>query len=218
MELSEHQLAYARPSEESRRWKRDAAISGIGLAEVVHRVRPTILIGASGVPGAFTESIVREMASATERPIVFTLTKPPARSELAPCDLISWTEGRGLIATGSPSNPVTYNGVTYVVAHLDNALVYPGLTLGVVVSRAKRITGTMIAAAASAVSSLVTVWHPGASLLPHADDLRRVSATVAAAVAEAARNEGLAGVKLADIVQQVNDAMWTPMYQSIRPC
>ena len=105
-----------------------------------------------------------------------------------------------------------------MVAHLDNALIYPGLALGVIVSRAKRISATMIAAAASAVSSMVTVQHPGASLLPHADDLRRVSARVAAAVAEAARNEGLAREKVGDIVQQVNDAMWSPVYRTIRPC
>lgn len=217
-ELSEHQRPYARPPQESSRWKRGISNSGIGLAEVVHRVRPTILIGASGESGAFTESIVREMASLNERPIVFTLSKPPARSELVPSDLISWTEGRGLTATGSVCNPVTHNGVTYGVAHLDNALIYPGLALGVILSRAKRVSGTMIAAAASAVSSLVTVRHPGASLLPHADDLRRVSATVAAAVAEAARDEGLARAKLVDIVQQVNDAMWAPVYRTIRPC
>jgi malate dehydrogenase (oxaloacetate-decarboxylating) len=217
-DLSDHQLPYARPSRESGGWKRELGTPAISLAEVVHRVRPTILIGASGVAEAFTESIIREMASATERPIVFTLSKPHTRSEVNPANFLAWTEGRGLTATGSPCNPVTHKGVTCVVAHLDNALVYPGLALGVIVSRAKRISGTMIAAAASAVSSLVTVRHPGASLLPHADDLRRVSATVAAAVAEAARNEGLARVKLGDIVQQVNDAMWSPVYRSIRPC
>ena len=216
--LSEHQAPYARPSRETGRWKHDSGTKAIGLAEVVRRVRPTILIGASGMAGAFTESIVRDMASTTERPIVFTLSKPSTRSELVPSDLLSWTEGRGLTATGSACNPFTHKGVTYVVAHLDNALVYPGLALGVIVSGAKRITGTMIAAAASAVSSLVTVRHPGASLLPHADDLRQVSATVATAVAEAARDEGLARVKLVDIVQHVNDAMWVPVYPNIRPC
>jgi malate dehydrogenase (oxaloacetate-decarboxylating) len=217
-DLSEHQLPYARPNEESSSWKGNSGNSTITLAEVVHRIRPTILIGASGVAGAFTESIIREIASATERPIVFTLSKPHTNSEVLPANFLTWTEGRGLIATGSPSNPVTHKGVTRVVAHLDNALIYPGLALGVTVSRAKRISGRMIAAAASAVSSMVTVQHPGASLLPHADDLRRVSATVAAAVAEAARNEGLARIKLGDIVQQVNDAMWWPVYRTIRPC
>jgi malate dehydrogenase (oxaloacetate-decarboxylating) len=217
-DLGEHQLPYARPAEESSSWKSDSGSSAITLAEVVHRVRPTILIGASGVAGAFTESMIREIASATERPIVFTLSKPHIRSEVVPASFLSWTEGRGLIATGSRCNPVTYKGVTCVVAHLDNALIYPGLALGVLVSRAKRISTTMFAAAASAVSSMVTVQHPGASLLPHADDLRRVSATVAGAVAEAARNEGLARVKTGDIVQQVSDAMWSPVYRTIRPC
>jgi len=121
-----------------------------------------------------------------------------------------------LIATGSPFAPVTYKGVTYVVAQLNNATLYPGLGLGVIVSRASRISDGMFAAAASAVSSLVTVRQPGASLLPHVDDLRSVSVTVAVAVAEAADAEGLSGVKMGDIVQQVEDAMWQPEYRRIQ--
>ena len=108
--------------------------------------------------------------------------------------------------------------MTHVVAHINNAMLYPGLALGVLVSRASRITGGMIAAAASAVSSLVTVRQPGASLLPQADDLRSVSVTVAAAVAEVAQAEGLARAKLGNIVQQVQDAMWVPEYRRIDAC
>jgi malate dehydrogenase (oxaloacetate-decarboxylating) len=126
--------------------------------------------------------------------------------------LIAWTDGRALIATGSSFAPVTYRGVTYVIAQLNNAMLYPGLTLGTIVSRASRISNGMFAAAASAVSSLVTVRQPGASLLPHVNDLRSVAATVAVAVAEAAVAERLAQVKLEDIVQQVQDAMWQPEY------
>ena len=182
------------------------------------QVKPTMLIGASTVGGSFTEAIVREMAAHTERPIIFALSSPPARAEAKPADLIAWTDGRALIATGSPFAPVTYKGVTYVIAQVNNAMLYPGLCLGAIVSRASRISDGMFAAAANAVSSLVTVRQPGASLLPHVDDLRSVSMTVAAAVAEAAVAEGLAGVELFDIVQQVQDAMWQPEYRQIQAC
>ena len=212
--LRDHQASYARPPAESEGWKR--GFNGIGLDEVVRRVKPTMLIGASTVSGSFTEAIVREMAAHTERPIIFALSNPSARAEATPPDLIAWTEGRALIATGSPFAPVTYRGVTYVVAHVNNALLYPGLGLGAIVSRARRISDGMFMAAASAVSSLVTVRQPGASLLPHIDNLRSASATVAVAVAEAANAEGLARVRFDDIVQQVQDAMWQPEYRRIQ--
>jgi malate dehydrogenase (oxaloacetate-decarboxylating) len=213
-ELRDYQIAYARPALESKSWKHEE--DAVTLAEVVHRVKPTMLIGASTAAGSFTEKIVREMAAHTERPIIFALSNPPTRAEANPADLIAWTDGRALIATGSPFLPVTYKGVTYVVAQVNNAMLYPGLGLGAIVSRAKRISDGMFAAAASAVSSLVTVRQPGASLLPHIDDLRSVSVTVAVAVAEAADLEGIARVRLDDIVQQVQDAMWQPEYRRIQ--
>jgi malate dehydrogenase (oxaloacetate-decarboxylating) len=214
-QLRDYQVTYARPAAESKGWKRDGN-GNIGLAEVVSRVKPTMLIGASTASGSFTEAIVRNMAAHTERPIVFALSNPPARAEANPADLIAWTDGRALIATGSPFAPVTYKGLTYVIAQVNNAMLYPGLALGAIVSRASRISDGMFAAAASAVSSLVTVRQPGASLLPHVDDLRSVSVTVAVAVAETADAEGLARVKLGDIVQQVQDAMWQPEYRRIQ--
>jgi malate dehydrogenase (oxaloacetate-decarboxylating) len=214
-QLHDYQAAYARPPGESHAWNRDGGGNGVDLAEVVRRVKPTMLIGASTVGGSFTEAIVREMAAHTERPIVFALCHPPARAAANPADLLAWTDGRALIATGSAFAPVTHKGVTYVIGQLNNAMLYPGLALGAIVSRASRISEGMFAAAASAVSSLVTVRQPGASLLPHIDDLRSVSATVAVAVAEAADAEGLARVKFSDIVQQVQDAMWQPAYRRI---
>jgi len=214
--LRDYQVTYARPAAESHGWKHEGKENGVGLAEVVHRVRPTMLIGASTVGGSFTEAIVTEMAAHTERPIIFALCHPRARAAANPADLIAWTDGRALIATGSPFAPVTYKGVTYVIAQLDNAMLYPGLALGAIVSRASKISEGMLAAAASAVSSLVTVRQPGASLLPQIDDLRSVAVTVAVAVAEAADAEGLARVKLDDIVQQVQDAMWQPDYRRIQ--
>ncbi|HTP86167.1 MAG TPA: NAD-dependent malic enzyme [Bryobacteraceae bacterium] len=214
-QLRDYQAMYARPAAECKGWKHETNEGGISLAEVVHRVKPTMLIGASAASGSFTEAIVKEMAAHTERPIIFALSSPPVRAEANPADLIAWTDGRALIATGSPFAPVTHKGVTYVVAQVNNAMLYPGLALGAIVSRASRISDGMLAAAASAVSSLVTVRQPGASLLPHIDDLRGVSLTVAVAVAEAADAEGLAGVELGDIVQQVQDAMWQPEYRRI---
>ena len=212
--LRDYQTAYARPANEVHEWKRQPA-GGVGLAEVVRRVNPTMLVGASAVADCFTESIVREMAAHTERPIVFVLSSPQGRAEANPADVIAWTDGRALLATGFPAPPITYKGVTYVTAQINNAMLYPGLGLGAIVSRASRISDGMFVAAASAVSSLVTVRQPGASLLPHIDDLRGVSATVAVAVAEAAEAEGLARFKLEDIVQQVQDAMWQPEYRRI---
>jgi malate dehydrogenase (oxaloacetate-decarboxylating) len=215
-QLHDYQAPYAKPDEECRNWKHDGQALGIGLAEVVRRVKPTMLIGASTVAGSFTMEIVKEMLAHTERPIIFALSNPPGRAEAHAADLIAWTDGRALIATGSPVAPITYKGVTYVVAQVNNALLYPGLALGAIVSQARRISDGMFVAAASAVSSLVIVRQPGASLLPHVDNLRSVSATVAVAVAEAAQAEGLAGIRLDDIVQQVQDAMWQPEYRRIQ--
>jgi malate dehydrogenase (oxaloacetate-decarboxylating) len=215
-QLRDYQAAYARPAAESKGWQHDGNGVGAGLAEVVRRVKPTMLIGASEVSGSFTEAIVKEMAAHTERPILFALSNPRAMAEANPADLIAWTDGRALIATGSPFAPVTYKGLTYVVGQINNAMLYPGLALGAIVSRASRISEGMFAAASSAVSSLVTVRQPGASLLPHVDDLRSVSVTVAVAVAEAAVAEGLAGVRFDDIVQQIQDAMWQPEYRRIQ--
>jgi malate dehydrogenase (oxaloacetate-decarboxylating) len=214
--LRDYQAPYARARAEVKRWKSNSSDGVIDLAEVVRQVRPTMLIGVSTAAGAFTEAIVREMAKHCDRPIIFPLSNPAPLAEAAPADLIAWTEGRALIATGSPFQPVTYRGVTYVIGQVNNAMLYPGLCLGAIVSRARRISDNMFAAAANAVSSLVTVRLPGASLLPHVDDLRIVSLSVAVAVAEAAVEDGLAGVKFNDIVQQVGDSMWEPEYRQIQ--
>jgi malate dehydrogenase (oxaloacetate-decarboxylating) len=215
--LHDYQASYARPASEIRSWRTDGAGSpnGIGLAEVVRQVRPTMLIGMSGITGAFTETIVRNMARHTERPIVFPLSSPSSCAEATPADLIAWTNGQALIAASGAFSPVTHKGITHVIGQTTNAMLYPGLGLGSIVSRARLISVGMLAAAANALSSLVAVRQPGASLLPHIDDLRSVTATVAVAVAEAALAEGLAEAELDDIVQQVADAMWQPAYRHI---
>ncbi len=212
--LHDYQLPYARAAAEVKAWKGNG--NTIGLAEVIRQVRPTMLIGTSGVAGAFTEAIVRDMARHTERPIIFPLSSPFSLAEATPADLIAWTNGQALIATGSSFTPVTHKGITHVIGQANNAMLYPGVGLGTIVSRARLVSVGMLAAAANALSSLVSVRLAGASLLPHIDDLRSVTVTVAAAVVEAAVAEGLATVKLADIVQQVEDAMWQPEYRRIQ--
>jgi malate dehydrogenase (oxaloacetate-decarboxylating) len=185
------------------------------LAATVARVHPMMLIGTSTQAGAFTEAIVREMARHVDRPIIFPLSNPTARIEARPADLLAWTDGRALVATGSPFPPVVHDGVTHFIAQANNALVFPGLGLGVTVARARRISPGMIQACADAVASLADVGVPGASLLPAVSDLRRVSATVGVAVATAAAAEGLAQVELDHPVQQVHQAMWQPSYPRI---
>jgi len=214
--LHDYQAAYARPAVEVKNWRHDGPVNAIGLAEVIRQVRPTVLIGTSGVASAFTEAIVRDMARHTDRPMIFPLSSPPALAEATPADLIAWSDGRALITTGSPFPPVTHKGITHVIGQAENAMLYPGVGLGAIVSRARLVSVGMLAAAANALSSLVAVRLPGASLLPYIDDLRSVTVTVAVAVAEAAVAEGLAGVRLVDIVQQVEDAMWHPEYRRIQ--
>ncbi len=213
--LRDYHETYARTAAEVKGWRRDGNSAAIGLAEVVHQVRPTMLIGTSGCPGVFTEPIIREMAWHTDRPIIFPLSSPAPLAEATPADLIAWTDGRALIATGGSFTPVTYKGITHVIGQLNNAMLYPGVGLGAIVSRARYVSIGMLVAAANALSSLVAVRLAGATLLPHIEDLRSVTVTVAVAVAEAAVQEGLAGVRLVDIVQQVEDAMWQPEYRHI---
>jgi malate dehydrogenase (oxaloacetate-decarboxylating) len=215
--LRHFQIPYAQPPAAVAGWTREASSGVIGLAEVVRRVRPTVLIGTSTVARAFTEPIVRDMAAGVERPVIFPLTNPTELSEAVPADLIAWTDGRALIATGSPFPPVTYGGITHAPAQSNNALVFPGIGLGVIVSRARRVSDGMLTAAARALAALVDVRHPGASILPQVEDMRSVSAAVACAVARAAAAEGLARVPLVDVARQVRDAMWEPVYRHIVP-
>jgi malate dehydrogenase (oxaloacetate-decarboxylating) len=209
--LYDFQVRYARPAAEVADWVRGGD-GGIGLAEVVARVRPTTLIGTSTQAGAFTETIVKTMASEVERPVIMPLSNPTARAEALPADLIRWTDGRALVATGSPFPPVEHAGRSYRIAQANNALVFPGLGLGVTVSQARRISDGMIAAAADAVASLSDAGTPGAPLLPPVSNLRMVSATVGVAIARAAAEEGLAENALTDPVQQIHQAMWRPEY------
>jgi malate dehydrogenase (oxaloacetate-decarboxylating) len=191
---------------------------GLGLAEVVLRVHPTVLIGTSTRAGAFTEAVVRDMAARAERPVILPMSNPTALSEAAPADLIRWTGGRALIATGSPFGAVDHGGVRYEIGQANNALIFPGLGLGVIAARARRVTDGMLLAAARAVAGLVDISTPGAPLLPRVADLRETSVAVAAAVAGAAEADGVASATLdADLAGQVRALMWEPRYRPVRP-
>ncbi|HEV7827600.1 MAG TPA: NAD-dependent malic enzyme [Pseudonocardiaceae bacterium] len=209
--LRDFQMPYARPAAEVAEWS-DREDGPIRLAEVVSHVRPTMLIGTSTQAGAFTEGIVRQMAAYTERPIIMPLSNPTSKCEGVPEDLLRWADGRALIATGSPFPPVTLGQTTYRIAQANNALIFPGLGLGVIVARARRITDPMIAAAADAVAHLSDATRLGAPLLPAVDDLRAISAAVGIAVAIAADREGLAQIPVENPIQQVHEAMWRPEY------
>jgi malate dehydrogenase (oxaloacetate-decarboxylating) len=185
---------------------------------VVARVHPTVLIGTSGKTGAFTEAVVRDMAAHAERPVILPMSNPTVLSEAIPADLIRWTGGRALVAAGSPFDAVDHDGVHYEIGQANNALIFPGLGLGVIAARARRVTDGMLLAAARAVAGLADISAPGAPLLPRVTDLRETSAAVAAAVARAAVAEGLADATLdADLAAQVRALMWEPRYRPVKP-
>jgi len=217
--LSDIQRRYARDPAEIKDWRRGPKVTGgVGLAEVVAQMHPTVLIGTSARPGAFTEAIVRDMADHAGRAVILPMSNPTALAEATPADLIGWTSGRALVATGSPFGAVDYGGVRYEIGQANNALVFPGLGLGVIAARARRVTDGMLLAAARAVADLVDISAPGAPLLPRVADLRETSVVVAAAVARAAEAEGVASATLdTDPAGQVRALMWQPRYRPVRP-
>ena len=201
------------------RWPEMAALrearasSGIvTLLTVIEQVKPTILIGCSTAHGAFTQGVVKAMSSGVERPVIFPISNPFSQIEALPADIITWSDGKALIATGLPIDPVEYGGVRYFFGEANNALVYPGLGLGTIVAGASKVTDGMILAAAEAVAGQADVSQPGASLLPAVENLRASSATAAIAVARAAAANGVATNAPGDLVQAVQDAMWQPVY------
>ena len=214
-DLTPEQAVYAHPAGRVSGWPRTSN-SQIGLADVIGKIEATILIGLSTVGGAFTESIVREMARKVERPIVFPLSNPTAKSEAKADDLIRWTQGRALVATGSPSASVSYAGRTIPIAQCNNVFIFPAMGLGVVASGARRVTDAMMLAAARTLAgNSPALKDSSASLLPPLTDIRRVAAQIAIAVGLEAQKEGLAP-KLAEeeLRQRVLAAQWTPAYPS----
>jgi malate dehydrogenase (oxaloacetate-decarboxylating) len=217
-EMREFQAPYARSAAEVDGWTRDPALGGIALKEVVERVRPTVLIGTSGRADAFTEPVVRRMAAAVKRPIILPMSNPTTLAEAVPADLLAWTDGRALIATGSPFEPVVYQGTTYTIGQANNALVFPGIGLGSIVAWASRITKGMVTAAARAVAGLAEASAPGTAILPGVEELAETSHAVAVAVVRAAVGDGVARAALPDdqIEAAVRAAAWRPEYRPIR--
>lgn len=209
------QMPYVRKGEEVKDWERNGD-GIIPLLEVVKRVKPTILIGTSGQAGAFTEEIIKEMAKHVEHPIIMPMSNPTHLAEAVPENLINWTEGKALIATGSPFDNVEYNGVSYEIGQSNNAFVFPGLGLGAIVAKAQVISKGMFAAAANAVAEMCETSEPGSSLLPPIEKLHDVSIYVAVQVAKAAQEEGIARADITDVPQAVVDAVWQPEYKEIK--
>jgi malate dehydrogenase (oxaloacetate-decarboxylating) len=209
--VRDFQRPYARRRDELAGWT-VADPARVSLLEAVREVRPTILIGTSAQHGAFSEDVVRAMAEHCERPIIMPLSNPTSRCEAQPSDLLEWTDGRVLIATGSPFGTIRHAEVYHTIAQANNALIFPGLGLGVSVVRAERVTPEMIYAAADALAGLMNEYRPGASLLPSMADLRLVAATVAKAVAETAQAQGLARRPMTNPINDIYQRMWKPEY------
>lgn len=185
------------------------------LEAAVKAVHPTVLVGTSTQPGTFTQPIVEEMAAHTERPIIFPLSNPTKLAEAKAEDLIKWTAGRALVATGIPAADVDYNGVTYAIGQANNALVYPGLGLGTIAATSKLLTDAMISAAAHSLGGLVDPDQAGAAVLPPVSKLDQFSKTVAIAVAKQAVADGLNEAPIADVAKAVAATQWTPAYREL---
>ncbi len=214
-DLTAEQKVYAQPEGRVSAWPRTSD-GHIGLADVIGNIEATILMGLSTVRGAFTGAIVREMARKVERPIIFPLSNPTDKSEAKADDLIRWTDGRALVATGSPFPPVSYGGRTIPIAQCNNVYIFPAMGLGVVASGARRVTDAMMLAAARALAgNSPALKDSAASLLPSLTDIRRVAAQIAIAVGMEAQKDGLAP-RLAEeeLRQRVIAAQWTPAYPS----
>lgn len=206
--LPDYQAAYARPAAEVAGW----AEGGIDLLTAVRHVRPTVLIGTSTAHNAFTREVVEALSAGVDRPILLPLSNPTERIEVMPQDAVAWSKGKALVAVGIPVPPFTYDGTTYTIGQANNALLYPGLGLGTILSGASQVSDGMLLAAAEAVAAQVDPTEPGASLLPDVANLRASSAMVAAAVVRAAARDGVAPPPPDALVQRVQDAMYQPVY------
>ncbi|KRM88954.1 malolactic enzyme [Liquorilactobacillus vini] len=182
------------------------------LMAVVREVHPSIMVGTSTQPGTFTEEVVKEMAAHTERPIIFPLSNPTKLAEAKAKDLIEWTAGRALVATGIPAPDVEYNGVVYQIGQANNALVYPGLGLGVIASTARVLNDEMISAAAHSLGGIVDPTQPGAAVLPPVSKLDQFSTTVAQAVAQSAVDQHLNREKITSVAKAIEANKWQPEY------
>jgi malate dehydrogenase (oxaloacetate-decarboxylating) len=214
-DLNREQSVYAQPEDRVAGWPRTCNCY-IGLADVIEKIDATILIGLSTLANAFSETIVREMARKTERPVIFPLSNPNVNSEATAEDLIRWTDGRALVATGSPFAPVNFNGRTIPIAQCNNIYIFPAVGLGTVASGARRVTDTMIHAAARTLADYSPVLtNSASSLLPTLDDLRNVAVHIATAVGLEACKSGVAPkISEEELRQRVIETQWHPIYPS----
>jgi malate dehydrogenase (oxaloacetate-decarboxylating) len=210
-------LPFQKPLAQSRSvaagWKL-ARPGEVSLLDVIRNVAPTVLIGVTGVPGLFTEEVVRAMAAGNEQPIIMPLSNPTSRAEATAPDVLTWTAGRALVATGSPFTPFTLNGVTYTIAQSNNAYIFPGVGLGVRAAKARRVSDEMMMAAAHALAAAVDAKEPGDSLLPPLSEIRSVSRSIALAVGATAQQQGHAEKSSSAALEAAVDATtWQPEYR-----
>jgi len=215
-DLTPEQSVYAQPESRLSGWPRTSN-GQVGLADVIQKIEATILIGLSTVGGAFSEPIVREMARKAERPVIFPLSNPTAQSEAKAEDLIHWTDGRALVATGSPFPPVSYGGRKIPIAQCNNVYIFPAMGLGVVASRARSITEPMLLAAARALgANSPALKDPSASLLPPLTEIRRATSEIAVVVGIEAQKDGVAPkFSEEELRRRVAKTQWTPAYASV---
>lgn len=216
--LTEEQKPFARSADEHAKWDVLAKADGVMLLDVVNEVKPTILIGCSAVTGAFSEQVVKAMVSHVEHPIIMPLSNPTSRAEAKPEDIIKWTHAKALVATGSPFDPVNYQGKTIRIAQSNNAFVFPGLGLGVIACKANRVSDQMIRVAADTLSECSPLRYDSSGpLLPSFDDIHTVSKKIALSVAEQARKDGVAAVSNdVDLQECIEKYFWKPAYLPIK--
>ena len=213
-DLYDYQQPYAKDPAKVSAWR--AADGTLGLQQVVDHLGPTMLVGTSGVTGAFGEEVIRSMHASCARPIILPMSNPTVLAEQTPTNLLEWTDGAALVATGSPFGPVEREGTTYRIGQANNALMFPGLGLGVIVCRAATMPPSLFIAAARALAKLANPSDPAQGLLPEISRLREVSATVAVDVVNVAAAQGIARVTVEDPIEAVHEAMWTPEYLPIQ--
>ena len=213
-DLYDYQQPYAKDPASVADWR--TSDGSLGLAEVVEHLHPTMLVGTSGVTGAFNEDVIRSMHAHCERPIILPMSNPTVLAEQTPTNLLEWTDGAALVATGSPFGPVERDGTTYRIGQANNALMFPGLGLGVIVCRAATMPPSLFIAAARALAKLADPSDPAKGLLPDISRLREVSATVAVDVINTATAQGIAQEQVDDPIEAVHEAMWTPEYLPIK--
>lgn len=212
--LTRGQQSYARSVHEVQNWKREET-GNISLLEVIKKTKPTILVGCSSVTNAFHQTAISQMAAHTERPIIFPLSNPTELSEATPKDILTWTNGKALIATGSPFEDVTFKGERFSIAQCNNALVFPGIGLGIIATKAKKLSGRMLWAACQALKDVAPILtSPKAPLLPLVQDIKKVAYTIADAVAKTAMQEGLAQINMneTELSEHIQHIIWQPHY------